>query len=94
MGAAAVANADITTLEGLGTPADLHPLQRAFIAEQAAQCGYCTAGLIIAAKALLDNNLQPSRAEICEALDVHICRCGTHNRIICAIQRAASEMAR
>jgi len=91
---AAVANADITTLEGLGTPADLHPLQRAFLAEQAAQCGYCTAGLIITAKALLDKNPQPSRAEICEALDAHICRCGTHNRIICAIQRAASEMAR
>ena len=90
----AVANADITTLEGLGTPANLHPLQRAFLSEQSAQCGYCTAGLIITAKALLDKNLQPSRAEICEALDAHICRCGTHNRIICAIQRAASEMAR
>ena len=89
-----VTNTDITTLEGLGTPADLHPLQHAFIVEQAAQCGYCTAGLIIAAKALLDKNPQPSRAEICEALDAHICRCGTHNRIICAIQRAAGEMAR
>lgn len=89
----AVGDAEITTLEGLGTPADLHPLQRAFIAEQAAQCGYCSAGLIIAAKALLDDNPHPTRRDICRALDVHICRCGTHNRIICAIQRAAQEMA-
>ncbi len=89
----AVGDAEITTLEGLGTPADLHPLQRAFIAEQAAQCGYCSAGLIIAAKALLDDNPQPTRRDICRALDVHICRCGTHNRIICAIQRAAQEIA-
>ncbi len=89
----AVGDAEITTLEGLGTPADLHPLQRAFIAEQAAQCGYCSAGLIIAAKALLDDNPHPTRRDICRALDVHICRCGTHNRIICAIQRAAQEIA-
>lgn len=90
---AAVANTEITTLEGLGTPANLHPLQRAFIAEQAAQCGYCSAGLIVAAKALLDHNPQPTRDDICRALDVHICRCGTHNRIIRAIQRAANEIA-
>ena len=90
---ATVADTEITTLEGLGTPADPHPLQRAFIAEQAAQCGYCTAGLIVAAKALLDANPQPTRADICHALDVHICRCGTHNRIIRAIQRAAAEIA-
>ena len=89
----AVGDAEITTLEGLGTPADLHLLQRAFIAEQAAQCGYCSAGLIIAAKALLDDNPHPTRRDICRALDVHICRCGTHNRIICAIQRAAQEIA-
>ena len=89
----AVGDAEITTLEGLGTPADLHPLQRAFIAEQAAQCGYCSAGLIIAAKALLDDNPDPTRDDICRALDVHICRCGTHNRIIRAIQCAAQEMA-
>lgn len=89
----AVGDAEITTLEGLGTPADLHPLQRTFIAEQAAQCGYCSAGLIIAAKALLDDNPHPTRRDICRALDVHICRCGTHNRIICAIQRAAQEIA-
>lgn len=93
MPVSAVGDAEITTLEGLGTPADLHPLQRAFIAEQAAQCGYCSAGLIIAAKALLDDNPQPTRRDICRALDVHICRCGTHNRIIRAIQRAAQEMA-
>ena len=89
----AVGDAEITTLEGLGTPADLHHLQRAYIAEQAAQCGYCSAGLIIAAKALLDDNPDPTRDDICLALDVHICRCGTHNRIIRAIQRAAQEMA-
>ena len=89
----AVGDVEITTLEGLGTPADLHPLQCAFIAEQAAQCGYCSAGLIIAAKALLDDNPDPTRDDICRALDVHICRCGTHNRIIRAIQRAAQEMA-
>lgn len=93
MPVSAVGDAEITTLEGLGTPADLHPLQRAFITEQAAQCGYCSAGLIIAAKALLDDNPQPTRDDICRALDVHICRCGTHNRIIRAIQCAAQEMA-
>lgn len=86
---AAVAEAEITTLEDL----DAHPLQRAFIAEQAAQCGYCTAGLIIAAKALLDRNPRPTRDDICRALDVHICRCGSHNRVIRAIQRAAQEIA-
>ena len=86
---AAVAEAEITTLEDL----DAHPLQRAFIAEQAAQCGYCTAGLIIAAKALLDRNPRPTRDDICCALDVHICRCGSHNRVIRAIQRAAQEIA-
>jgi nicotinate dehydrogenase subunit A len=86
---ASVAQAEITTLENL----DDHPLQRAFIAEQAAQCGYCTAGLIIAAKALLDRNPRPTRDDICRALDVHICRCGSHNRVIRAIQRAAKEIA-
>lgn len=84
----------ITTLEGVGTPENLHPLQRAFIEEQAAQCGYCIPGIIIAAKALLDRNPSPTAVEIRDALVVHLCRCGTHARIIKAVQRAAREMAR
>jgi nicotinate dehydrogenase subunit A len=88
-----VQDAKITTVEGLGTAQAPHPLQRAFIAEQAAQCGYCTAGLLIAAQGLLSQNPDPTRQEICQALEVHICRCGSHNRIIRAIQRAAREMA-
>jgi nicotinate dehydrogenase subunit A len=83
----------ITTLEGVGTAAHLHPLQRAFIEEQAAQCGYCIPGIIIAAKALLDRNPRPTDAEIREALAMHLCRCGTHARIIKAVRRAALEMA-
>ena len=83
----------ITTLEGVGTPAQLHPLQRAFIEEQAAQCGYCIPGIIIAAKVLLDRNPCPTDAEIREALGVHLCRCGTQARIIKAVQRAAQEIA-
>jgi nicotinate dehydrogenase subunit A len=82
----------ITTLEGIGTPESLHPLQRAFIAEQAAQCGYCIPGIIVAAKALLDHNTNPTDTDIREALAVHLCRCGTHARIIKAVQRAAREM--
>lgn len=84
----------ITTLEGLGTPERLHPLQRAFIEEQAAQCGYCIPGIIMAAKALLDRTPHPSDAEIRNALAIHLCRCGTHTRIIKAIRRAAQETAR
>ena len=87
-----VTHCEITTLEGIGTLENPHPLQRAFIAEQAAQCGYCTAGLIVAAKALLDCTPRPTREEICRELDVHICRCGTYNRIIRAIQRAAEAI--
>jgi nicotinate dehydrogenase subunit A len=87
------AGRQITTLEGVGTPAQLHPLQRAFIAEEAAQCGYCIPGIIIAAKVLLDRNPRPTDAEIREALAVHLCRCGTHARIIKAVQRAAQEIA-
>ena len=84
----------ITTLEGIGTPENLHPLQRAFVEEQAAQCGYCIPGIIVAAVALLDRNPDPSDAEISEALAVNLCRCGTHARIIKAVKRAAREMAR
>jgi nicotinate dehydrogenase subunit A len=84
----------VTTIEALGTAEKLHPLQQAFIDEQAGQCGYCLSGIIIAAKALLDKNPQPSRAEIVDALDRHICRCGTHQRIVRAVERAAHAMSK
>lgn len=76
----------ITTVETLGG----HPLIEAFLAEQAGQCGYCLSGILISAKALLDRNPSPSRADIVAALDRHLCRCGTHHRIIRAVQRAAT----
>lgn len=79
----------ITTLEGLGTLDKLHPLQKAFLDEQAAQCGYCTSGMIMTAKALLDTKRNPSEAEIKQALAGNLCRCGTHNRVVRAVQRAA-----
>lgn len=82
----------ITTVEALGTDDQLHPLQRAFIAEQAAQCGYCASGILMAAKALLDVNKDPSDSEIRSALEGNLCRCGTHGRILRAIRRAAAEM--
>jgi nicotinate dehydrogenase subunit A len=88
-----VAGCAITTIEGLGTPDAPHPLQRAFLEEQAGQCGYCLSGIIISAKALLDRNGLPSRAEIVAALDKHLCRCGTHTRIIAAVQKAAAAGA-
>lgn len=84
----------IITLEGIGTPEQLHPLQRAFVEEQAAQCGYCAPGMIMAAKALLDRTPNPTDAEIRQALAVNLCRCGTHARIIKAVRRAAAETAR
>ena len=89
----AFAGRRITTLEGIGTPPQLHPLQRAFIEEQAAQCGYCIPGILIAAKVLLDHNPRPTDAEIRAALADHLCRCGAHARIIKAVQRAAKDMA-
>ena len=88
----AIDNAAITTLEGLGTPEHPHPLQAAFIHEQAAQCGYCIPGMIVEAKALLDRNPKPGRQDILRALNGHLCRCGTHNRIVRAILRAAAEV--
>jgi nicotinate dehydrogenase subunit A len=88
-----VKDAKITTLEGLGSAASLHPLQKAFIAEQAAQCGYCIAGMLMTAKGLLDENPHPSESEIRLALAGNLCRCGTHNRIVRAIARAAKEMS-
>jgi nicotinate dehydrogenase subunit A len=83
----------VTTLEGIGTLDKLHPLQKAFIAEQAAQCGYCTNGMIMSAKALLDDNRNANDAEIRQALAGNLCRCGSHPRIVKAIKRAAKEMA-
>jgi nicotinate dehydrogenase subunit A len=88
-----VKDAKITTLEGLGSATSLHPLQKAFIAEQAAQCGYCIAGMLMTAKGLLDENPRPSESEIRLALAGNLCRCGTHNRIVRAIARAAKEMS-
>jgi nicotinate dehydrogenase subunit A len=84
----------ITTIEGLGAHGELHPVQRALLAEQAAQCGYCMSGIIVAAAALLSRNKSPSEAEIRAALDKNLCRCGSHNRVVRAIQRAAHEQAR
>jgi nicotinate dehydrogenase subunit A len=84
----------ITTLEGLGTVQNLHPLQKAFIDEQAAQCGYCSNGMIMAAKALLDRNRNPSEDEIRNALADQLCRCGVHNRVVRAVRRAAGALAR
>ena len=84
----------IVTLEGLGTLQRPHPLQKAFIEEQAAQCGYCSNGMIMAAKALLDRNPKPSNAEIRDALADQLCRCGTHNRIVSAVRKAAMEPVR
>jgi nicotinate dehydrogenase subunit A len=84
----------ITTLEGLGKPERPHPLQAAFMTEQAAQCGYCIAGMIMSAKALLDRNPQPSAAEVRQGLAENLCRCGTHNRIVRAVLRAAQNGGR
>ena len=89
-----LANAEITTLEGLGTADKPHALQRAFIGEQAAQCGYCINGMIMSAKALLDRNPRPSESDVRQALAANLCRCGTHNRIVRAVLRAANEMGR
>lgn len=88
----AAAGKSITTLEGIGSLEKMHALQSAFVAEQAAQCGYCTSGIIMTAYALLERNAHPSDAEICAALDGNICRCGTHARILRAIKKAAEAM--
>jgi nicotinate dehydrogenase subunit A len=86
---AAVAGHKITTLEGLGTIDKPHPLQQAFIDEQAVQCGYCINGMIMTASALLKKNPHPTRDDIKQALDGNLCRCGTHMRIVRAVERAA-----
>jgi len=83
----------ITTLEGLGSSVHPHPLQQAFIDEQAVQCGYCINGMIMTAKALLDRNPHPGEDEIKAALAANLCRCGTHMRIVRAIRRVATEHA-
>jgi nicotinate dehydrogenase subunit A len=83
---------DITTLEGLGTPEKPDGVQAAFIAEQAAQCGYCTNGMIMATKALLARTPKPTVDQIKQALDGNLCRCGTHTRIIRAVQRASEQV--
>jgi len=89
--ASAVIGRKIVTLEGLGTTAKPGALQQAFIAEQAAQCGYCVAGMMMSAQALLARNPDPTDAQIRSALAGNLCRCGTHNRIVRAVQRAAKE---
>jgi nicotinate dehydrogenase subunit A len=88
----AAAKGRITTIEGLGTAERLHPLQRAFIEEQACQCGFCGNGMVMAAKALLDRNPSPTNQQVRQALNGHLCRCASHNRIVRAVQRAAKEM--
>lgn len=86
----AVEGKQVVTIEGLGTPECPHRLQTAFLEERAAQCGYCVAGIVTSAAALLLRDPAPSRATIVQALDKHLCRCGAHNRMIRAIQRAAA----
>jgi nicotinate dehydrogenase subunit A len=90
----ALTQSEIITLEGLGTLEKPHPLQSAFMGEQAAQCGYCIAGMIMMAKAILDRNPHPSEADVRLGLIGNLCRCGTHNRIVRAILKAAQAMGR
>jgi nicotinate dehydrogenase subunit A len=87
----AAANRSVTTLEGLGSTKKLHAVQKAFVDEQAAQCGYCINGMIISAKALLDKNPKPTDSQIKEALAGNLCRCGTHTRILRAVKRASGQ---
>jgi nicotinate dehydrogenase subunit A len=90
----AAAGGEITTIEGLASSGALHPLQQAFIDEQAGQCGYCLSGIIMGAAALLHTNPAPTDADIRTALDGHLCRCGSHERIVRAIQNAAKAMSK
>jgi nicotinate dehydrogenase subunit A len=90
----AIGEAEITTIEGLGTVDKPHPLQQAFIDTQAAQCGYCINGMIMTAKELLDQNPHPTAVEVREALAQNLCRCGTHGRIVRAVLRAAETMGK
>jgi nicotinate dehydrogenase subunit A len=93
MPVSAVGKARVVTLEGLGTVEHPHPVQEAFIQEQAVQCGYCINGMIMQASAFLDKTPNPTEGQIREALDANLCRCGTHTRIIKAVQRAAAPSA-
>ena len=86
-----LADAEITTIEGLGTAAKPHPVQAAFIKEQAAQCGYCTGGMIMSAVALLTDKPKPTEEEVRSALDGHLCRCGTHVRVVRAVMAASGQ---
>ncbi len=88
-----VAGKAITTVEGLTSNGALHPLQQALLDEQAGQCGYCLSGILVSAAALLTKNPKPSRADIIAALDPHLCRCGIHNRVIRAVQKAGAAIA-
>jgi nicotinate dehydrogenase subunit A len=81
----------ITTIEGLGSTEKPSSLQRAFIAEQACQCGFCGSGMLMATRALLDQNPKPSETQVKQALEGHLCRCGSHNRVVRAVMRAAKE---
>jgi len=87
----AVADRKVTTVEGLGPDGELHRVQKALIDEQAAQCGYCMSGIAVSAAALLARNKRPSEKEVREALDKHLCRCGSHNRVVRAVMKAADE---
>ena len=91
MTVADVQNKAITTLEGLGTAAKPHPLQAAFIAHQVPQCGYCTSGMIMSAAALLTKNGKPSESEIRSALELNLCRCGSHTRVVRAVMAASGQ---
>jgi nicotinate dehydrogenase subunit A len=88
-----VADKDVTTIEGLGSPEMPHPLQRAFIAGQAMQCGYCVSGILMSAAALLKRNPAPTPEDVKTALDRNLCRCGSHNRMVRAVLSAAAELA-
>jgi nicotinate dehydrogenase subunit A len=86
-----VVNKKVTTIEGLGADGELHPVQKALLDEQAAQCGYCMSGIAVAAAALLASNQKPTEKQVREALDKHLCRCGSHNRVVRAVMRVAHE---
>ena len=86
-----VVDKKVTTIEGLGADGELHPVQKALIDEQAAQCGYCMSGIAVAAAALLATHKKPSEAQVRQALDKHLCRCGSHNRVVRAVMKAARE---
>jgi nicotinate dehydrogenase subunit A len=89
----AVLGKHVTTIEGLGTPEHPHPIQQCFIDEQAAQCGYCIAGMMMSAKVLIDKNKNPSDTQIKSALNGNLCRCGTYSRILKAVKLAVKELA-